>query len=110
MTLMRKFILGVLLWGIVLTLFTLLLPGCASAPSAQDHLIQALSDALRDGVVTDSEKAGLVQLLAEANSSINWPATLLAAGLSIGSSLLGVKLLPSRLFQGPFDPQLPKPV
>jgi len=105
---MKRFLFGIVIWGLVLTLLALLLPGCADGPSVQDQLVRALNDALRDGVVTEAEKSNLVALLAQSASQINWPLTLLTSAGSVASALLGVKFIPSRLFQGPFDPQAPK--
>lgn len=83
----------------------LALVGCKSAPP--DHLVpllRAVELALADGVVSAAEQAEIASYMPK--PGVDWMQVLLAGGSIVGS-LLGVKLLPGRVLQGPFDPKQP---
>lgn len=90
-------------WIFTLAAFlALLVTSCAGpgqGPTAQ-VLLEAAQAAAADGVVTPEEQEVLAKLV---SPGVDWASSLVQGVLSIGGALLGVKVLPSRVFQGPFD-------
>ncbi len=97
------YVAALLVWALV--------AGCASAPSAADtaRLAQTISAAVQDGVVTPLEVQGIQALLQSMQPpAIDWLGTIGTVAGSAVAALIGVKYLPTRVFQGPFDPKPPQ--
>jgi hypothetical protein len=98
--------LWVLGWFGVLTIF-MALAGCQAAGGATAQaVLEAAQSAAADGVITPDEQAALKQLV---SPGVDWMASLGLIGGSVLSALLGVKILPTRVLQGPFDPKPSQP-
>ena len=85
------------------------LAACAASgvgPTAQ-AILEASQAAAADGVITPEEQAALKQLV---SPGVDWAGSLGLIGGSVLSALLGVKILPSRVLAGPWDPKPQPPV
>jgi len=85
----------------------ILLPSCGSLGGpTPDQVAAQVAEILADQVVTPDELEALKVTLrasTEAAQQTDWGALLATAGGTLLSTLLGVKLLPSRALLGPFD-------
>jgi hypothetical protein len=80
-------------------LLTVAVAACKSSPPLEALVRQVVSD----GVVTPAEVQSIQEQLP---SAFDWMGAMQVVG-TIAGSILGVKLLPTRALQGPFDPQPP---
>lgn len=99
---MKRLLLYLLAYSAILTAASFLLWSCQAAPL--EPLLRVVAGAAQDGVVSQEELLAIQAVLPP--PAFDWAGTLQVIG-SIAGSILGIKLLPNRALQGPFDPKHP---